>query len=249
MFAGLPESGLREGGAAPVYSVANVGLIWLPIPLKQSPESLRDFKPQAVVSAATTSGRGEKPHPTGIRGIRTPKMLVWSASCGGRRSASVAGQINHKSNFRLIGEVAAPYSEAADLDQASQFPDRSDHTLSADCVEPDTVVGHQNGLGKLSGAPGEDEVEGEARLAGARGAADQDRAAAHLHRGSMDARGLADGRLHGAGSLTTKRAPVTVGSPSSPTGPIRFSAQMRPLWASMICLEIDSPRPEFWPKP
>ena len=32
-------------------------------------------------------------------------------------------------------------------------------------------------------------------------------------------------------------------------GPGRFSAQMRPPWASMICLEIDRPNPEFCPKP
>jgi hypothetical protein len=32
-------------------------------------------------------------------------------------------------------------------------------------------------------------------------------------------------------------------------GPWRFTAQIRPLCASMICLEIESPRPEFWPKP
>ena len=54
---------------------------------------------------------------------------------------------------------------------------------------------------------------------------------------------------HGAGSRTTKRAPATVASPSAPTGPARFSAQMRPPWASMICFEIDSPSPEFCPKP
>jgi hypothetical protein len=37
-----------------------------------------------------------------------------------RRQARGVGclQINHKSNFRLISEVAAPYSEAPDLDQA-----------------------------------------------------------------------------------------------------------------------------------
>ena len=30
---------------------------------------------------------------------------------------------------------------------------------------------------------------------------------------------------------------------------MRFSAQMRPRCASTICLEIERPRPEFWPKP
>ena len=54
---------------------------------------------------------------------------------------------------------------------------------------------------------------------------------------------------HGAGSRTTKRAPTMVGSPSASPGPARFSAQIRPPWASTICLEIDRPSPEFWPKP
>src|SRR5450432_2560434 len=111
----------------------------------------------------------------------------------------------------------------------------------------DTVIPDQNGRWKLSRAPAQDEVEGEARFPRTGWSADQDRAGSHHHRRRMNA---AFGYIgHGAGSLTTKRAPATVGSPSSPTGPARFSAQMRPLWASMICLEIESPRPEFWPKP
>ena len=110
----------------------------------------------------------------------------------------------------------------------------------------DTVVADQNGRRKLSGAPGEDQIEGQPRFAGARGPADQHGAIAHQHGGGVHARAL---RRHGAGSLTTKRAPATVGLPSASAGPRRFSAQMRPLWASMICLEIDSPSPEFWPKP
>jgi hypothetical protein len=53
-----------------------------------------------------------------------------------------------------------------------------------------------------------------------------------------------------AGSRTTKRAPSTLGgSWSTLATPMRFSAQMRPPCASMICLEIDRPRPEFCPKP
>jgi hypothetical protein len=70
---------------------------------------------------------------------------------------------------------------------------------------------------------------------------------------------VADGRAemagpdHSAGSRTTKRAPSTLGSlldslPRS-AGAVRFSAQIVPPWPSTICLEIDSPRPEFWPKP
>jgi hypothetical protein len=46
-------------GAAPVYSVAIVGFIWLPFPFKQSPEGLTEDELLVVVKAATTRGRGE----------------------------------------------------------------------------------------------------------------------------------------------------------------------------------------------
>jgi hypothetical protein len=46
-----------------------------------------------------------------------------------------------------------------------------------------------------------------------------------------------------AGSVTTKRAPLI--SPGLVPG--MFSAVSVPPWASTICLEIDRPRPEFWP--
>ena len=45
------------------------------------------------------------------------------------------------------------------------------------------------------------------------------------------------------------RAQHAGGSSGVGGAPVRFSAQMRPPWASTICLEIDRPRPEFWPKP
>ena len=54
---------------------------------------------------------------------------------------------------------------------------------------------------------------------------------------------------HSIGSWTVKRAPSTIGSePGDDPGFVLFSAQMRPRCASMICLVIDRPRPEFWPK-
>src|SRR5689334_13082975 len=137
-------------------------------------------------------------------------------------------QINHKSNFRLISKLAAPYSEAANLDQPGDFKDRPDQQLLSSCVEQDTVIAHQNGRRKLSGAPAQDQIEGQARLARAGGTADQHRATADLHGGGVDAALRGHGPTHGAGSMTTKRAPAIVGSPSSPIGPGRFSAQMRP---------------------
>jgi hypothetical protein len=45
-------------GAAPVYPVAIVGLIWLQFPFKQSPEELTEDELLVVVKAATTRGKG-----------------------------------------------------------------------------------------------------------------------------------------------------------------------------------------------
>src|ERR1700743_1123726 len=111
------------------------------------------------------------------------------------------------------------------------------------------VVTDQYGGGNLPGSPGQDEIEGEARFAGPGGPADQHGVRSHQHCRSVDARVHSAAHGAGAGSRSTKRAPDTVASPSALVGPGRFSAQMRPPWASMICLEIDSPSPEFCPKP
>ena len=86
---------------------------------------------------------------------------------------------------------------------------RPDHQLPCDGFEMDAVVADQHGRRNLPGAPGQDEIEGEARFAGAGGPADQHGAIADQHRGGVDAR--ASGVRHGAGSRTTKRAPATVG--------------------------------------
>jgi hypothetical protein len=44
-------------------------------------------------------------------------------------------------------------------------------------------------------------------------------------------------------------APSTRGSSPGGASAVRFSTVMLPPCASAICLEIDSPSPEFWPKP
>src|SRR5215475_3892911 len=92
MFAVLPDAERKKRGAAPVYSVAIVGLIWLPIPFWQWSDKLPEHELLVVVRAATTNGRGEKPLPTGIRGNETPETLVLRASGEGRRSASSAAR-------------------------------------------------------------------------------------------------------------------------------------------------------------
>ena len=144
-------------------------------------------------------------------------------------------------------EVAAQDSKPADFDQAGQFPRRAYDQLSAAVFQMHAIVANQHRRRYLPGAPGQDQIERQSRFAGARGPADQHGPIAYQHGRGVYAGG--PGARHGAGSRTTKRAPAMVGSPSALTAPARFSAQIRPPWASMICLEIDSPSPEFWPKP
>ncbi|BAM92847.1 hypothetical protein S58_68810 [Bradyrhizobium oligotrophicum S58] len=72
MFAILPDSGVRKGELAMVYRVAIVGVIWLPIRFTQLAERLPGHELLVVVRAATTSGRGCCPVPTGIRGNSIP---------------------------------------------------------------------------------------------------------------------------------------------------------------------------------
>ncbi len=174
-------------------------------------------------------------------------MSVWSFSGAGSRSASSAERSTTRPTIASLANAQRRMPSPQNLDQAGQLPHRANHQFSVACVEMDTVVADQHGLSDLSRASGQDEIERQPRLACARRATDQHRPISHQHRGRVDAG--SPGAGHGAGSLTTKRAPATVGSPSSPAGPVRFSAQTRPPCASMICFEIDSPNPEFCPKP
>ena len=93
----------------------------------------------------------------------------------------------------------------------------------------------------------------KARFAGARGPADQHGARTDENGGGMDRGGMPD---RGSPRITSpagarrsgRRGPAARRRrPASEA--MRFSAQMRPPCASTICLEIDRPRPEFWPKP
>jgi hypothetical protein len=156
-------------------------------------------------------------------------------------------QIDDHADDGLGGVFAAANAEAADFDQARQLRRRPDRQLIAVSFEMDPIVANQDRRRELPGAPGQDEIEGEPRFTGSRGAADQYRPPFDQHGGSVEACMLR--HSHGVGSRTTKRAPATVASPSVLAGPARFSAQMRPPWASMICFEIDNPSPEFCPKP
>ena len=122
--------------------------------------------------------------------------------------------------------------------------DRMDRDSGRTPNEADLIVADKD----ASGFRIIDECESERRFTTARSPANEDTKFTDRHRRRMNPRFLLV-FVHDLleGSLTTKRAPSILGrSPVSP-GAAMFSAQIRPPCASMICFEIESPKPEFWP--
>ncbi len=107
---------------------------------------------------------------------------------GGRQPLGISGgKVDDQAEHGLVRERTMADSEAPDLDQTGQLPHRTHPQLFAGCVEMDTVIPHQNGRRQGSGAPGENQIEGQARLAGARRAADQHRTLADQNGGCVHA--------------------------------------------------------------
>src|SRR5215212_12202989 len=110
------------------------------------------------------------------------------------------------------------------------------------------VIADEPGEGEGAVLPRLNKTERERGFAGSCRAADQHGPRADQNRRRVDG-GQRQRSAQIAGRRTTKRAPSTLG-PSGPSAtPMRFSARMRPPCASTIWREIESPRPEFWPKP
>ena len=96
-------------------------------------------------------------------------------------------QIDHQADDRLADEVAAADSEPPNLDQAGQFRRRADLNFAAAVARWTRSSPTRTAVGYLPGASGQDQIEREARLAGARGPADQHRPIADHDRGGVDA--------------------------------------------------------------
>jgi len=78
--------------------------------------------------------------------------------------------------------VAVADTKPANFDQPGEGGGWTNQQLSTDCGEMDTVIADQDRRRHLSRPSAQDEIEGEARLARTRGAADQDRALSHQNR-------------------------------------------------------------------
>jgi len=144
---------------------------------------------------------------------------------GGRRSASSAARSTTRpttaSPAWSIRRIPRPR-----ISISPRVPGRTTIRFPRLC-EMDTVVADQNRRRNLPCPAGQDADQRRGGFTGTGGAAD------HARRGRRRARQrrapFRGALRHCAGSLTTKRAPATVGSRlAGRTG--RFSAQMRPLW-------------------
>ena len=176
------------GEPAPVYSVAIVGLIWLPIPFGQSSNGRVDAI--TVVSSVPQQ-------PAEVRKSRLPREFAVirhrdtrsrSASGGGSRSASAAPDRPPARRWPAAAKSQLADAEPADLDQAGQFRRRAHDQLASAGLQIDPVVADQHGRRDLPGAAGQDQIERQPRLAGAGRPADQHGAVADQHGRRVDAR-------------------------------------------------------------
>jgi hypothetical protein len=159
------------------------------------------------------------------------------------RCGKVDDHPNHRARF-----VREPYqADAAHLDQAGQRFGRPGQQPAMCGFKMNPVVRHQAREWKRTGSRHFNQFQRQPRFSGSGWPADQHSAGSDKDGRSVHRRG---GRCHyGAGRRTMKRAPATVASPCSSGGPGLFSTQIAPPWASTICLEMERPSPEFWPKP
>ena len=77
-----------------------------------------------------------------------------------------SAEIDDEVNNGLFDKIAAANAEPANFDQAGQLARRPDHDVSLACIQKDTVIPDQDGLGYLPRAPGKDEIERQPGLAG-----------------------------------------------------------------------------------
>ena len=153
-----------------------------------------------------------------------------------RAGAKIDNEANHRT--RLVGE--ADDADTTHFNEASQTVGGPHQQPPARCLEMHAVIADKSGEWQDAGASGGDQREGQPRLPRTGRTADQNRPRAGKDRGSVNRCG------HVAGRRTMKRAPATFGSMSGAVATASlFSTQMAPPWASTICLEMESPRPEF----
>ena len=207
----------------------------------------------ALCRYESTSGRASCPAATGSRGrlIRSISQVRFAAS--GMRAASAASRSTTRPTTATgsQGTCRTPIPRTS-IRPASEGAGRtSSRPLRASTTARSSATRRANGSAQDQcprPGPGPrplQQRERQPRLAGTGWPPDQHGAAAHQH-----GRGVNGRRHQTVGSSNVKRAPSTRGASSAEAGTaVRFSALSVPRWASTICLEIERPSPEFWPKP
>ncbi len=156
-------------------------------------------------------------------------------------------KVNHPRNDsdRLEWQLRNP--KASHLQKAREGRRRTCDQAAVARLHMNAIVGYQARKGDLTAGRCMEEIEHEPRLARARRTANENAA-----RVDEDCRGVNGGggihKVYVAGSRTRKRAPRTRSSTAAlpgSRGATRFCASSRPPWASTICLEMNSPSPEF----
>ena len=146
-------------------------------------------------------------------------------------------EIEHQMHMGPLPVWPGDNAAAAKLDQPRQLRrrDHGQHTILV--LEIDAIVGHEKG-GETLVFPALEKGQGQDGLARTRGAAQQNAGFTQDETRPMHV----DWFAHGSGVYLRARGSTIV--KIAPERSVRFCARIRPLWASTICLEMESPSPE-----
>ena len=160
---------------------------------------------------------------------------------GGKPFGLQSAQVNDKSDFRFRNSRCPQYPDSAGFNDARQVRWTSGQQPVGDEKDFGTVVCHQI-------CSQGHHHQGQSRLSRTRRTEDEQPVPSKRNGACMQNQWLDWGfRTGHTGRPTTKRAPSGSDVISAWVGRM-FSAQMTPPCASMICLEIARPRPEWLPK-
>ena len=214
----LPEIGGRGGEAAPVYSVAIVGVIWLPIPFQAIDARLPEGELSVWSGQQSPSGAAQSSRPDGIRGILTPRYLGHE---GPPRPAVARHRPRRDPPRSPTIACSAKSQRRMPSPRISISPANSRAGRTTSCalyhLKMDAIVADQHRRAVFA-RRGPQEL-GRTRdaifpILTARGSAPHDRPPAPRKHAELALAALD----HGAGNRTTKRAPATEGSLSARVG-------------------------------
>ena len=216
------------------------------------PQRKRERRDGALGFSLRTAGRARARTRSGavadadrraqIRGEPIPAMIATASSPSGRRGHSAAGS---RSTTRSIAAGETYGRRTMPTPRTSSSP--ASAAGAAASSRPPRCREDARGRRRRAGRAGRRRARREEPATTCRSPTRRGSARRARRRGPRSACTVAV--AHAAGRRTVKRAPSTVGgAPGSVRRPRAVLGDDRPRCASTICLEIDRPRPEFWPK-